>query len=117
MFIHNNTSDTWRCAPIFDNSAALLSDTKMDYDLSKGIINLTPKVKSKPFNTDFRKQLDAIESLTDYRLQLINTSTDFLIDLIDTSHYNEKIKTRVKSILKIQFNKFFCSDSQTNFFS
>lgn len=115
MFIHNNASDVWRCAPIFDNGAALLSDTKIDYDLSKSVTNLILKVKSKPFNTDFRKQLSAIESLTDYRLQLNNTNTDFLVDLIDKSYYNEKVKTRVKSILKLQFSNFlrFFADDNT----
>lgn len=117
MFIHNNISNVWRCAPIFDNGAALLSDIKIDYNLSKSVISFIDKVKSKPFNTDFRKQLLAIESLTNYRLQFTNTNTDFLVDLIDKSHYSDEIKTRVKLLLKIQFNKFFGSNLTTNFFS
>lgn len=56
QFLYDSKSNTWQLAPIFDNGLSLLSDTK-DYPLVKPISVLKRKVKAKPLNSSFAKQL------------------------------------------------------------
>lgn len=56
LFLYNPLTAAWKIAPIFDNGLSLLSDTK-DYPLGKPLSILKRKVKAKPFNTNFSKQL------------------------------------------------------------
>ena len=54
---------SFRAAPVFDNGAALFSDTLIEYPVSEPYENCLRKIKAKPFSTDFDEQLDAIEQL------------------------------------------------------
>lgn len=56
LFLYNPIEKTWQLAPIFDNGLSLLSDEK-DYTPGKPLTILKRKVKSKPFNASFSKQL------------------------------------------------------------
>ena len=56
LFLYDPKKDTWKLAPIFDHGLSLLSDVK-DYPLSIPINVLKRKVKAKPFNSSFKKQL------------------------------------------------------------
>lgn len=56
VFLYNPIKKTWRLAPIFDNGLSLLSDEK-DYVQGKPLTVLKRKVKAKPFNSSFSKQL------------------------------------------------------------
>lgn len=56
LFLYNPITAVWKLAPIFDNGLSLLSDLK-DYPMSKPIDILKKKVKAKPFNSSFKKQL------------------------------------------------------------
>lgn len=56
LFLYNPIEKTWQLAPIFDNGLSLLSDEK-DYTPSKPLTILKRKVKAKPFNSSFSKQL------------------------------------------------------------
>lgn len=56
LFLYNPIEKTWQLAPIFDNGLSLLSDEK-DYTLGKPLTILKRKVKAKPFNSSFSKQL------------------------------------------------------------
>lgn len=56
LFLYNPVEKSWVLAPIFDNGLSLLSDEK-DYAPSKPLSILMRKVKAKPFNSSFSKQL------------------------------------------------------------
>lgn len=56
LFLYNPVEKSWQLAPIFDNGLSLLSDEK-DYVQGKPLTILKRKVKAKPFNSSFSKQL------------------------------------------------------------
>ncbi len=56
LFLFDTEKEIWKLAPIFDNGLSLLSDIK-DYPLEKPLSILKRKVKAKPFNSSFSKQL------------------------------------------------------------
>ena len=56
LFLYHPIEKTWQLAPIFDNGLSLLSDEK-DYTPGKPLTILKRKVKAKPFNSSFSKQL------------------------------------------------------------
>ena len=56
LFLYNPVEKSWQLAPIFDNGLSLLSDEK-DYVPGKPLTILKRKVKAKPFNSSFSKQL------------------------------------------------------------
>lgn len=56
LFLYHPVEGSWQIAPIFDNGLSLLSDEK-DYTPGKPLTILKRKVKAKPFNSSFSKQL------------------------------------------------------------
>ncbi len=56
LFLFNPKTEAWQLAPIFDHGLSLLSDLK-DYPLGKHMSILKRKLKAKPFNSSFTKQL------------------------------------------------------------
>jgi hypothetical protein len=56
LFLYNSKKEKWQLSPIFDNGLSLLSDVK-DYPLGIPLSILKRKVKAKPFNSSFTKQL------------------------------------------------------------
>ncbi|HZG71079.1 MAG TPA: hypothetical protein VEY51_06005 [Chondromyces sp.] len=56
LFLFDPKTETWQLAPIFDHGLSLLSDIK-DYPLGRPMSILKRKVKAKPFNSSFTKQL------------------------------------------------------------
>lgn len=56
LFLYNHKTEAWQLAPFFDHGLSLLSDVK-DYPLSVDLPILKRKVKAKPFNSSFKKQL------------------------------------------------------------
>lgn len=56
LFLYDPKHKSWSLAPIFDNGLSLLSDEK-DYAQGKPISILKRKVKAKPLNSSFAKQL------------------------------------------------------------
>lgn len=56
LFLYDPKEKTWELAPIFDNGLSLLSDEN-DYPPSKPLTILKRKVKAKPLNSSFARQL------------------------------------------------------------
>ncbi len=56
LFLYDSKNEKWKLAPIFDHGLSLLSDVK-DYPLGIPLSILKRKVKAKPFNSSFTKQL------------------------------------------------------------
>lgn len=79
LFLYNPVEKSWQLAPIFDNGLSLLSDEK-DYAPGKPLTILKRKVKAKPFNSSFSKQLSLytgpsfIDKLT--LIEALESSTD-----------------------------------------
>ena len=92
--------------PIFDNGAGLLSDTTIDYPISKDIYYLIKKVKSKTFSDNFDDQLDIIEKVygTHIKFNFNKKDIDNIIDR-DTI-YSSEIKNRVREIIYYQMHKY-----------
>ena len=81
LFLYHPVDKSWQLAPIFDNGLSLLSDEN-DYTPGKPITILKRKVKAKPFNSSFLKQLTlytgpAFISKTKLLNLLESTSFDF----------------------------------------
>lgn len=91
--------------PIFDNGAALLSDTKFDYPLSGNVTGYISSMKSKTIDESFMDTVDAFEKLYPAKINFDfdENDVDKIVDSI--SIYDEDIKKRVKQIIKYQRNK------------
>lgn len=90
----------YRLAPIFDNGLSLLSDLDC-YPMGANISMLIRKVKSKPFSTDFKKQLGYFSSLPLLRIdyeRLLFRLNEYTVE------FKEKEYFRAKSVLLKMLN-------------
>lgn len=92
--------------PVFDNGAALLSDTTMDYPLHGELYSLMDEVKSKTFCTDFDEQLDLVELLYGRHIYFSYTEKEVNRLLMEEPYYPEDVKQRVKKILLDRRRKY-----------
>ena len=97
------SDNRFRIAPLFDNGAAFLSDTRDDYPLDKNIHGLMTSVCGKPFSEDFDKQTDACIELYGTQLKLNKTVSipESVWDNI-RSMYGDKVTERIHSVLEHQ---------------
>lgn len=100
--------DDYRCMPIFDCGAGLLSDTHTDYPLSVPITSCINRVSSKPFNTKFSKQLKAVENVCGLHLKLSDIK-EFISGI-----YSKEEVQRVNKILKLRMKKYNSSNKSCN---
>ena len=96
----------YRLAPIFDNGACLLSDTRMDYPLSGDTIRMIGRVKAKTFSDSFDEQLDAAEELYGCNIRFSYDYNDVagVVNLV--GDYSEEIKERVIDVVMTMKNKY-----------
>lgn len=94
--------------PVFDNGAALLSNTQMlGMDISPA--GLIPTVKARPFNTTFNRQAGSAEKLYGRQLQIRRPGADELKKLMDPmlEYYPARdrgyIRDRVETVLRTRF--------------
>lgn len=92
--------------PIFDNGSGLLSDTRNDYPLNYPVKNLIEQVRSKPFTTDFEKQLKYTQELYGQNIIFDFDIKDVEEILNNETNYSVEIKNRIIEIMKIQINKY-----------
>lgn len=100
-----NKDNTFDYCPIFDNGAALLSDTKVDYPLNYDTIELVKSVKSKTFNYEFMDIIDTLELMYGTNLMFTFNESDIDEVLDNVLVYDKQIIKRVKQVLKFQRNK------------
>lgn len=98
--------DKYHYCPIFDNGAALLSDTAMDYPLNMSFYDLMDHVSAKTFCTSFDEQLDIIERLYGQHVHFRFEEKDIDSILAEEPYYTDEIKERVKGILVSQRRKY-----------
>lgn len=96
----------YHCCPIFDNGAALLSDTTMDYPLSGDTASMIGEAKAKTFCQDFDEQLDTIEKLYGQHLRFTYGRKDVARLLSKENYYPAEVKRRVEMILMSQRRKY-----------
>lgn len=101
-----DTEENYHYCPIFDNGAALLSDTTLDYPMNMEIRELMDQVEAKTFCRDFDEQLDIAEKLYGQHIQFRFGEKE-VSQLLDTEkHYPNAIKTRVLDIVLAQRRKY-----------
>lgn len=99
---------TYRECPVFDQGAALFSDTTGDYPLNLELERCYEKIQAKPFSTSFDRQLDACESLyRDFRMRASFTVKD-AVQILSGFHgvYEEAVLERVQEVMRIQMRKY-----------
>ena len=93
LFLYNFKLNTWELAPLFDHGLSLLSDVKDD-PLGIDIEILKRKVKAKPFNTNFKKQLALYEGPPFIHVEKLKR-------LLDASPYD---LGRTYNVIQMQLN-------------
>ncbi len=101
----NGTGEFSYC-PIFDNGAALLADTRLDYPLDGDVYELMEQVKSKTLCTDFEEQMEVSERLCGENLKFSFTKKDVQELLEKAEIYSEEEKRRVETVIYMQMRKY-----------
>ena len=101
-----NEKNEFRLAPVFDNGAALLSDTRMDYPLNQETISLIGLAKPKTFCEDFTEQLDVAERLYGRHVHFSFSSNDVRSIVDSATIYDESIRERVIEIVMQMRRKY-----------
>ena len=99
----SNTGGGFRLMPIFDNGAALLSDTRRDYPLSASVSKLIEKVRSKPIVTSFSRQIEATNSAVGLSLEFTCRPS---LDHNDFPQYTEEEINRAEKVVEIQTKRY-----------
>ena len=96
----------FKLAPIFDNGAGLMSDTMMEYPLSKDVLLNINKVKSKTFCDDFSEQVDIAERLYGQHIEFDfgYNEVKTIVDMADI--YNDDVKVRVIELIMQMRRKY-----------
>ncbi len=92
-------SKKFHLCPLFDQGAALLSDTTMDYPLTMDCVQLMKQVKSKTFCTSFDEQLDIAEVLYGNQIKFHFTGKDVEELLEKEKYYPDAVKKRVLEVV------------------
>lgn len=125
LLLYDKNNSRYTYAPLFDNGAALLSDTYRDYPLDLSLSEAVNKVKAKPFNSNFDKQVKACQELYGIQIKPSKEIQVVIEDLVDL--YTAKEIERVCKLLEnriryyykdcsISFIKQYSKDT-TDFFS
>lgn len=101
-----NDKEEYRYCPVFDNGAALLSDTTMDYPMGQDIFGLMGNVRAKTFCESFDEQLDIAEKLYGDQIYFTFERKDVEKLLEIDQVYPAEIKERVMDILMQQMRKY-----------
>lgn len=89
----------FRIAPIFDNGAGLLSDTSMEYPLTRDPLEWIPKVKPKTFCDSFQEQMEIAEKLYGENLHFSFGYNEVETVVEKTAIYPEEIRRRVIDVV------------------
>ena len=93
-------------SPIFDQGAALLADTAMDYPMDTDILALLAKPEAKTFCRSFEDQLDIAEELFGEQIHFSFEEKEIRSILDRDKIYPEEVKGRVLEILRQQRRKY-----------
>ncbi len=96
----------FRLCPIYDNGAALMSDTRMDYPVGCDVLAEVGYVKAKTICEDFDKQLEIAEAFCGQQIRFGFSAKDVQSILEKMQIYDEEIRNRVETILRNQRRKY-----------
>ena len=99
MAIFTNEKNEFKLAPIFDNGAGLMSDTKIEYPLGMDVIRNIDKIMSKTFCSDFTEQVDIAEKLYGENIHFHFSNNDVCEIVNAAEMYDEGIRSRVIDIV------------------
>lgn len=97
---------SYHYCPVFDNGAALLSDTTMDYPMNCALDELIERPKAKTITQDFDEQLDIAEQLYGQHLQFFYDIADVDAILSNERYYPDDVKQRVRELIMEQRRKY-----------
>lgn len=97
---------TYHYCPVFDNGAALLSDTTMDYPMGTEVNRLVDHVKAKTFCQDFDEQIDVAEQLYGQHIKFLFSKKQVFELLEQEKYYPQEVKTRVADIMMERMRRF-----------
>ena len=101
-----DNAGTYYYCPIFDNGAALLSDTTMDYPMNAGLNELLEKPKAKTISQDFDEQLDIAEKLYGQHMKFSYHIAEIDAILSEELYYPDDMKQRVRDLIMMQRRKY-----------
>lgn len=99
-------SGRYHYCPVFDNGAALLSDTTLDYPLTGTVNKMIPQAEAKTICGNFDEQLDTMESLYGRPICFRFGYEDVEKLLSEEPFYPKEIKQRILTIIRTQRNKY-----------
>lgn len=97
---------SYHYCPVFDNGAALLSDTIMDYPVNGDINLLIGEARAKTISQGFDEQLDIAERLYGQHIKFFYDSTEIDSILSNELYYTTIVKQRVRDIIMMQRRKY-----------
>lgn len=101
-----NAAGEFAYCPIFDNGAALLSDTTMDYPIGGNLEKYMGEVSAKTISGDFDEQLDLAEAAFGVQMKFSFGKKE-VEELMNAAEvYSVAEKERVKEILYMQMRKY-----------
>lgn len=106
LFLYDPVNNTWQLAPIFDNGLSLLSDEK-DYTVGKPLTILKRKVKAKPFNANFSKQLALYKGPAFIKKQTLLQALES-----DTLTFSRAKQVLISQMNDIRFKHLFVEGSE-----
>ena len=96
----------YRYAPVFDQGAGLLSDTRMDYPLGMDLYEAIDSVRPKTFADDFTEQLEISEALYGDNIHFHLTMSELQEALAREPFYDSTVKQRVFAVLTDRHRKY-----------
>ena len=96
----------FRLCPVFDNGAALLSDTMLDYPAERDPLEMISLAKPKTFCDSFEEQLDIAESLYGMTIRFSFSYDDVKALLDQAEIYPPEIRRRVLDLVMYQKQKY-----------
>lgn len=106
MAVLVDEQEQYHYCPVFDNGAALLADTAMDYPVDMEAEYLIGRVKAKTFCRDFDEQLSAAETLYGQHIRFQFSREEVQKILDKEPYYPNTVKERVVRILSEQKRKY-----------
>ena len=105
--LFNSKKKTYDYCPLFDNGAALFSDTITSFPMDYDVWKCFKEIKAKPFSIDFEEQVTAVEEL--YGVQFA-----FWFDVHDVEkllekasvYYSKDVIERVDIIIREQLRRY-----------
>lgn len=91
-------------SPVFDNGGSLLSDLKY-YPLVYGNFKNISSVKSKPFSTNFNKQIEGVLKLGVQPLQIDRSKFNKLLDNLEVPSDSEFYYDRAIKVINIMLDR------------